>query len=399
MAVTQRHQRLLEEEELGEVAQRLVSSFLPEMASVELATMLRQSPNYVIQHPAHALALKPHVRTFTGVCLRVDMVELVAAMERALFLGNDALDNFRDNFASNFAGSLVRKVYGWGGDVIKVVDASLLCVFEPGGAMDAAAPYAAAGAASSSSASSALAAAAAAAAAALQKACEAALQCAWELKGSAAGDVGVRVGVSCGEMALAFVGGHDGHWHQLLLGDCLRDLDLLADWPVGTVAVTKDVHTRVTAKDTLGAADGGAAAAAGAAATAMTVTVAPPAAPASKVCHSHHRHHRHHSHHSHHRHHRHHRHPTAGSLPPFPPTAAHSPPVSLRPVSLWQVTPRTAGESVGQRLAVLLRVLDCVPPPNRAKPAVLPRCPPLSRPLWPLSKPLYKPTQAHRAPI
>ena len=75
----------------------------------------------------------------------------------------------------------------------------------------------------------------------------------------------------CGEMALSFLGGHDGHWQTVLVGDCLREMDSLSDWPAGAVAVTKDMHVRLTSKD----------ANAGGGDVLMAVTVAP--APAAKV--------------------------------------------------------------------------------------------------------------------
>ena len=187
-------QSLLEEEALGEVAQRLVSSFLPEMASAELATLVR-AHHHRAHAPTVAASLKPHVWTFTGVCLRVDMVAMLGEMERALDLGNDALTSFRDNLACNFAGSLMRKVYSWGGDVVKFVGTSFFCVFLPATALDAPPQAAGSGVWMAQASSSSVPAGSAALSLqpqphALRKACDAALQCAWELKDTVAGEVG-----------------------------------------------------------------------------------------------------------------------------------------------------------------------------------------------------------------
>ena len=140
------------------------------------------------------LCMKPQSHRFRGICLRVEMLGFQAEIDRGLSRDTEGLSIIM-NMTNTFVGSLVTKVYAWGGDVVEFTGSAMICVFLPSNTDE--------------------------------KVHEKALQCAWQLKGmSQQNIVTVRVRMSYGDFLVGFLGGYGNQWRYLLTGRCVNDLKL-----------------------------------------------------------------------------------------------------------------------------------------------------------------------------
>ena len=215
-----------------DAGEQLVSSFLPEMLRTELESL----------RPMTTISMHPFSRTFRGICLRVEMLGFQAEIDRGLADDDDDAGlSIIQNMTDLFVGSLVSKVYAWGGDIIDFTGSAFICVFVPRD-----------GTASS-----------------YRTNCELAMQCAWELKDSSsldnltdveiekekelsdspvlAREVTVRVSMSCGEICLGFLGGYGNQWKFVVAGQCMSYLSsCMEEMASRSVTITRDCNDLLT---------------------------------------------------------------------------------------------------------------------------------------------------------
>ena len=91
------------------VDNRIALSFLPDLLVKELQNNVSDIQNI--------LHMKPQSHQFRGICLRVEMQGFQAEIDRGLSRDSEGLSIIM-NMTNAFVGSLVTKVYAWGGDVI-----------------------------------------------------------------------------------------------------------------------------------------------------------------------------------------------------------------------------------------------------------------------------------------
>ena len=218
---------------IDDAGTQLVSSFLPELLRTELESL----------RPLTMSSMQPYSHTFRGICLRVEMLGFQAEIDRGLAHSDSDNEGLSiiTNMTSLFVGSLVTKVYAWGGDIIDFTGSSFTCVFVPRD-----------GTASS-----------------YRTNCELAMQCAWELKDSSsldqwtdaeiaiekeqpdslilAREVTVRVGMSCGEMCLGLLGGYGNQWKFVVAGQCMSYLSASMDEMASrSVTITRECNDLLT---------------------------------------------------------------------------------------------------------------------------------------------------------
>ena len=216
-----------------DAGEQLVSSFLPILLRKELEAL----------RPMKTSSMHPFSHTFLGICLRVEMLGFQVEIDRGLAHGDADTEGLSiiTNMTSLFVGSLVTKVYAWGGDIIDFTGSAFTCVFVPRD-----------GTASS-----------------YRTNCELAMQCAWELKDSSsldhltdaeiakekeqldspvlAREVTVRVSMSCGEMCMGFLGGYGNQWKFVVAGQCMSYLSAcMEEMSPRSVTITRDCNELLT---------------------------------------------------------------------------------------------------------------------------------------------------------
>ena len=164
---------------------RFALSFLPDIVTKELQ-------NNVLGI-RHMLTLKTQSHQYRGICLLVEMQGFQAEIDRGLSRDSEGV-SIITNVTSTFVGSLVAKVYAWGGDVVEFSGSSIICVFASSSDTDDKITH--------------------------QKA----LQCAWQLKDMSQQNVDVHVRMGYGDFSVGFVGGHDNQWRYLFTGRCINEL-------------------------------------------------------------------------------------------------------------------------------------------------------------------------------
>ena len=169
------------------VDNRIALSFLPDLLVKELQNNVSDIQNI--------LHMKPQSHQFRGICLRVEMQGFQAEIDRGLSRDSEGLSIIM-NMTNAFVGSLVTKVYAWGGDVIEFSGSSMICVFLPSSDTDD------------------------------NKIHEKALQCAWQLKDMSQQKVvvTVRIRMGYGDFAVGFLGGYGNQWRYLITGRCINEL-------------------------------------------------------------------------------------------------------------------------------------------------------------------------------
>ena len=188
---------------------KAISSFVPKtLLNILIENLVAQK----------AESLRPFSTDFWGVCLLADISEFTRLSGAFCARGKDGLDDLQ-SATSGYMGSLVDKIYSYGGDVIKFAGDALVCVFKP----------------EDSSPDS------------CQKSCAYALQCAWDLKEIYTPELSLHVGISCGKICFGQLGGFENKWECLISGFCLSQLSLcIADAPKKEVAITKECYDCLT---------------------------------------------------------------------------------------------------------------------------------------------------------
>lgn len=161
---------------------------------------------------------------FMGACLLADIsgfTKLSASFCKNGSIGLDKLHQATNGLLGNF----VRIVYKHHGDVIAFAGDALICVF----------PVTESGVNSNSG---------------MKQMCQFAVMCASELVGVHTSDLTSHIGISCGPMSMAILGGHDNKWVYLMNGACISELSsCIDDAGPGEVVVTEDVYKIISDDD------------------------------------------------------------------------------------------------------------------------------------------------------
>ena len=160
-------------------AERLITSFVPRLLQKELETY---ASNRLI----------PYSRVFPAVCLIVDIVGFIPHVSRNSSRGEEGLVQLT-TLTNAFVSSLVNHIHSYGGDVVELSSgSSLICIFHPTDRKRKS----------------------------YLQSCKTVVQCAWEIKGMTSLDLGVRTGISFGELSIGLLGGINNNWRFLIAGQC-----------------------------------------------------------------------------------------------------------------------------------------------------------------------------------
>ena len=153
---------------------RMALSFLPQLVH-------KESQNDANQH-----GMKSQSHQLHGICLFINMCVFQAEIDRGLSRDTEGLSIIA-SMTNTFVGSLVNKVYAWGGDVVEFTGSALICLFL-----------------SSSQNKD-------------DNVHEKALQCAWQLNEMSPEDVSIRVRIRMGygDLLMGFLGGFGNQWRYV----------------------------------------------------------------------------------------------------------------------------------------------------------------------------------------
>ena len=191
-----------------DTAERLVASFVPELlrSEIESLTLSEECDRFT------SFITKPYSRTFTAVCMIIDIVGFVTVMSQHIARQDVYGITKKVKF---LVAKIVNLVYNASGDVIEFVGSSIVCLFQP--ADQTSNSY--------------------------RKACIHAMTCAWELKDLSTTDLGVRVGISYGELTMGLLGGFTNCWRFVVTGSCKKDMmSSLQEASIAQVLVTRKCH-------------------------------------------------------------------------------------------------------------------------------------------------------------
>ena len=182
-------------------AERLITSFVPQLLQKELETY-------------SSSRLSPYSRVFPAVCLIVDIVGFTPHVSRNASRGEEGLTQLTTR-TNTFVSSLVNHVHTYGGDVVELSSgSSLICIFHP---MDRRRKS-------------------------YLQSCKKAVQCAWELKAMSALDLSVRTGISFGDMSFGLLGGINNNWRFLITGQSKYQLGIaLQNQSSKTLIISREV--------------------------------------------------------------------------------------------------------------------------------------------------------------
>ena len=202
----------------GDTAERLVASFVPELlrSEIESLTLSEKCDRFA------SFITKPHSRIVTGVCMIIDIVGFCTVMSQ--FIAHQDVHGIT-NIVKSLISKIVNLVYNSSGDVIELSGSTIVCLFQP---IDQTVNS-------------------------CRKSCIHAMSCAWELKDFSTVDLGIRVGITYGDMSIGLLGGNTNCWRFVVAGSCKKDMmTSLQGASVDQVLITRKCHVFLSGPGDLG---------------------------------------------------------------------------------------------------------------------------------------------------
>eukprot|EP01032_Pedospumella_encystans_P010794 gene10794-12589_t len=174
--------------------------------------------NYLKKQPITSSTKEPRRLTFKGACMLADISGFSKFSGAMCSKGVSGLDDLREA-TNGFLGYFVKQVYEYEGDVIAFAGDALICAFRNTSE-------------------------------GISESCFRALQCAHVLRQHKTAYLSTHIGVTCGEMQIALLGGHNDQWCYVMNGDCVSQLaSCIEDAGSQEVAITAEVYEYAKIRD------------------------------------------------------------------------------------------------------------------------------------------------------